>query len=68
MDNLKDKIIDYKTYRFNIIFFQNLKIIFQNHIQVWFWIRKQEKSGYKKALRDEGGLRERVVHCFFPRK
>ena len=22
----------------------------------------------KKALRDEGGLRERVVHCFFPRK
>lgn len=28
MDNLKDKIIDYKTYRFNIIFFQNLK----NHI------------------------------------
>ena len=23
MDNLKDKIIDYKTYRFNIIFFQN---------------------------------------------
>ena len=33
MDNLKDKIIDYKTYRFNIIFFQNLKIIFQNHIQ-----------------------------------
>ena len=32
--NLKDKIIDYKTYRFNIIFFQNLKIIFQNHIQI----------------------------------
>ena len=32
MDNLKDKIIDYKTYRFNIIFFQNPKIIFQNHI------------------------------------
>lgn len=30
--------------------------------------KKQEKSGYKKALRDEGGLRERVVHCFFPRK
>ena len=28
MDNLKDKIIDYKTYRFNIIFFQNQK----NHI------------------------------------
>ena len=35
MDNLKDKIIDYKTYRFNIIFFQNQKIIFQNHIQIW---------------------------------
>lgn len=34
MDNLKDKIIDYKTYRFNITFFQNLKIIFQNHIQI----------------------------------
>lgn len=34
MDNLKDKIIDYKTYRFNIIFFQNPKIIFQNHIQI----------------------------------
>ena len=32
--NVKDKIIDYKTYRFNIIFFQNLKIIFQNHIQI----------------------------------
>ena len=32
--NVKDKIIDYKTYRFNIIFFQNPKIIFQNHIQI----------------------------------
>ena len=29
MDNLKDKIIDYKTYRFNIIFFKIQKSYFK---------------------------------------
>lgn len=67
MDKFKDKIIGYKTYYFNMIFSQNTKIILQNHIQIRFYIRKQEKLGYKKALR-EGELREWVVHCFFPRR
>ena len=66
MDKFKDKIIGYKTYYFNMIFSQNTKIILQNHIQIQFYIRKQEKLK-KKALR-EGELREWVVHCFFPRR
>ena len=45
----KDKIIGYKTYYFNMIFSQNTKIILQNHIQIRFYIRKQEKLGYKKS-------------------
>jgi len=49
MDKFKDKIIGYKIYYFNMIFFQNPKIILQNHIQMRFYIRKQEKLGYKKS-------------------
>lgn len=49
MDKFKDKIIGYKTYYFNMIFSQNTKIILQNHIQIRFYIRKQEKLGYKKS-------------------
>lgn len=69
MDNLKDKIIDYKTYRFNIIFFSKSKNHISKSYSNMILDKKTGKVGIsKKALRDEGGLRERFFHCFFPRK
>ena len=58
MDNLKDKIIDYKTYRFNIIFFSKSK----NHISKSYSnIILDKKTGKvrikNKAHLDEGGIR-----------
>ena len=63
MDNLKDKIIDYKTYLFNIIFFQNYDDKFKRTQLMYF--KKDAKAYCQSFLENVIFLKEIDISKYF---